>query len=134
MIKETKTDDAIIYSEKNSKNQIVQMKCPRLVYNNFILYTIELTVKSNRKRNWNEIDNVSTGKCGIESLLIAKQMICKLIQHCEDSPERSFITVTWSNNKRRDVYTWGLKKLGFTLGHLFYYKCLYREFHNELKR
>ena len=64
-----------------------------------------------------------TGKCGLEGLLWAKKQIVEFEKSdcCKDG---DFISVYWSDNQRRDVYEYGLRKLGFMMGFRDGKKCL----------
>ena len=114
--------------EKNSQNQIVEIFFQKEIYSNFDYYCVGLRVGVKRRKNWNDINNISTGKAGIESLLIAKGMIAKFIEELEKSKTPTILAISWSNNRRRDVYARGLKDLGFKMGRIFGFKALYREF------
>jgi len=67
-----------------------------------------------------------TGKCGLEGLLWAKNQIVEFEKsnYCKNS---DYISAGWADNRRRDVYEHGLKKLGFVMGYRDGRKCLYKK-------
>jgi len=67
-----------------------------------------------------------TGKCGLEGLLWGKRQIVEFekYDYCNDG---DFISIYWTDNRRRDVYEHGLKKLGFVMGYRDGKKCLYKK-------
>lgn len=64
-----------------------------------------------------------TGKCGLEGLLWAKKQIVEFEKsiYCKNG---DYISVYWTDNRRRDVYEYGLRKLGFMVGYRDGKKCL----------
>ena len=44
--------------------------------------------------------------------------------YCKDG---DFISIYWTDNRRRDVYEYGLRKLGFIMGFRDGKKCLYKK-------
>jgi len=64
-----------------------------------------------------------TGKCGLEGLLWAKKQIVEFEKfiYCKNG---DYISVYWTDNRRRDVYEYGLRKLGFVVGYRDGRKCL----------
>lgn len=121
MYKSNKTIDKygnVIYTCKNSANQIVTLKFYKYEYTHntewFVCFYI-----GKRKKGFQYLQQ--TGKDGISSLLWAKRTIKDFIEELKNSDrlrvnERNVIRVQWDNSKRRDVYTWGLKDLGFRVG------------------
>lgn len=73
-----------------------------------------------------------TGKCGLEGLIWGKQQIIEFEKsnHCKDG---DYITIYWTDNRRRDVYEHGLKKLGFVMGYRESRKCLHKKIIKEEK-
>ena len=67
-----------------------------------------------------------TGKCGLEGLLWGKKQIVEFEKsnYCNNGDT---ISVYWTDNRRRDVYKYGLKKLGFVMGYRDGKKCLYKK-------
>lgn len=104
-------------------------------------FRIALAIARKKKhiREWmdGEVDRLSqhqTGTCGLEGLLWAKQQI----QAFEDLILSQFhryrdpvIRVDWTDNRRRDVYAYGLRKLGFQLGYRDNSKCLFKKLTKE---
>ena len=68
------------------------------------------------------------GKDGITPLLWAKKELLnveKMIK--EDFPnKKNIIYVCWDDNRRRDVYIRGLSNVGYKLGNVLGFKCLYK--------
>jgi len=64
-----------------------------------------------------------TGRCGLEGLLWGKRQITEFekTDYCKDG---DYIVIYWTDNRRRDVYEDGLKKLGFVMGYRDGKKCL----------
>jgi len=67
-----------------------------------------------------------TGRCGLEGLLWAKNQIIKF-EESDCCKNGDYISTGWDDNRRRDVYIYGLKKLGFVLGYRESRKCLYKK-------
>lgn len=106
------------YRVKNQKNQTVEMiislyhkdEDKKTKY-----YAITLSV--NKKGKGYEYGK-QTGKSGIESLLIAKEILKyhiknHLINFYSSKYWDHYIIIWWDDNRRRDIYYRGLKDLGF---------------------
>jgi hypothetical protein len=67
-----------------------------------------------------------TGRCGLEGLLWGRKQVIKFEESncCKNG---DFISVYWTDNRRRNVYQYGLKKLGFIMGYRDGKKCLYKK-------
>lgn len=87
----------------------------------FADYNVVFVIGSKRKNlNCSKFDHMTTGKVGIEGLLWAKKQILEFEEYILDRfpkerypNEKVYISVGWSNNRRRNVYERGLKHLGF---------------------
>lgn len=71
-----------------------------------------------------------TGKCGLEGLLWGKNQIIEFeeSEYCKDGDT---IVIYWTDKRRRDVYEYGLKKLGFVIGYRDGKKCLYKKVYKD---
>lgn len=127
----------IRFRVKNSMNQTVEVNIWSYYsdYDNYIEYeAISLSV--NKKSKGYEFGKI-TGKSGIESLLLAKEILKYYINHFILSRNRKnwtyYLAIWWDDNRRRDVYYRGLKDLEFNFfqrGMKNYNsgKCLVRKF------
>ena len=120
------------YRVMNSKNQCVEMQF-EMFYNdnvNHIKYwSIVLSV--NKKSRGYEYGK-QTGKAGIESLLIAKEILKYHIDYIKSSFYKNRILIWGDDTRRLNVYAYGLKSLGFELRQMTvsgYHtgKCLFKE-------
>ncbi|WCK57178.1 hypothetical protein PP175_28740 (plasmid) [Aneurinibacillus sp. Ricciae_BoGa-3] len=66
-----------------------------------------------------------TGRCGLEGLLWAKRMILAF-ESSIYTKNGELIRVGWLDNRRRDAYHHGLKKIGFKYGQIDNEKCLFK--------
>lgn len=95
--------------------------------NKFIDYNVVFVIGSKRKNlNCSKMDSCSTGKVGLEGLIWAKKQIIEFEKFILKSnhKEKVYISVLWSDNRRRKVYERGLKKLGFKYQFAFGHKKL----------
>lgn len=84
-------------------------------------YNVVFVIGSKRKKlNCTMMEHTTTGKVGLEGLLWAKQQIIEFekfileLYPFEKFPnEKVYISVGWADNRRRNVYERGLKKLGY---------------------
>lgn len=83
-------------------------------------WNIGLTIGTKRKHfekyhNHQEV----CGKIGLKGLLFAKaaiQYFENYLGYSQYKKYRNILYVTWLDNRRRDAYAYGLKKLGFNFG------------------
>jgi hypothetical protein len=69
----------------------------------------------------------STGRDGLYALLWARDKIKEFESYLKtETKKRTFICIRWDDRRRRDVYEYGLKKLGYKMGIMFCKKCLYK--------
>lgn len=104
-----------LFQEKLSNNQILKIK----FYDEDEKYIlISACVFSKRKHNYSE--QITTGRVGIESLLLAKLGIKLFIEFLIKQNMKRKVVVGWADNRRRNVYYRGLKELGFEFEYLTY--------------
>ena len=104
-----------LFKEKLSNNQTLEMK----FWDEDDYNTFYITVKIYSKRKHNNTDFETTGKVGIESLLLAKLGIKLFIEFLdEQNIKNKKIVISWSDSRRRKVYYRGLKNLGFKFEYL----------------
>lgn len=68
------------------------------------------------------LSDKETGKCGIEGLLWAKRQIIAFEDFIKYQKNVT-ICVSWLDNRRRNVYEYGLKKIGYNIN--YRYNCKY---------
>lgn len=66
-----------------------------------------------------------TGRCGLEGLFWAKKQLLEF-EESDNCQNGDGIVIYWTDNRRRDVYTYGLKKYGFAARYIYGKKCLYK--------
>ena len=90
-------------------------------------YNIYLVIMNKRKLN-RDTYLKSTGKDGLSSLIWAKQKVKEFEEYIKDRHPETPKTIhcSWDNGKRRNVYAYGLKGLGYKFGVVFGYKALYK--------
>ena len=100
------------YKSKNSANQIMELKILN-IYPNEKRFWVSFCVMTKRKHGF--LENVSTGKSGISSLLWAKNCLKDFISWAKISGFYTGweISIFPSNKQRKIVYDYGLKDLGF---------------------
>lgn len=72
------------------------------------------------------LSDKETGKCGLEGLLWAKRQLIEFEEsrYCKNG---DIISIGWTDNRRRDIYKYGLKKYGYIIGNRYGRKCLYKK-------
>jgi hypothetical protein len=94
--------------------------------NNKYYYNIYLVIMDKRKSE-NNTYLKSTGKDGLKGLIWAKNKIKEFeIFIKEEHNKSTIIYCGWDNNRRRKVYEYGLKDLGYKFGMIFNKKALYK--------
>lgn len=113
---------------KLENNQTINIQFHEYYTNKSYVYNIFLEVFSKRKKSSRNIENeISTGKFGIKPLLLAKKTILDFEDYIKERRKgRLVIYCTWTNNRRRDVYYYGLNSSGYKFKFLFNQKCLYK--------
>lgn len=122
-------EDAYCSTHKLSNGQICEIRFYYWEYKNFDEFYIGFAVANKKKQlakffsddsDARCIDLKSTGTCGLEALLWARQQIVEFEQlvadwYKEDGNTRPIrITVQADDNRRFRVYRRGLQKLGYT--------------------
>jgi hypothetical protein len=114
------------FKEKLSNNQTLEME----FWEEDKKYIV-VTASVYSKRKHRNSDYKTYGKCGIESLLLAKLAIKLFIDFLIEQKLSKKIIIFWSDNRRRNVYYRGLKELGFKFEYLsgnnYYLKCLTKD-------
>jgi hypothetical protein len=114
------------FKEKLSNNQTLEMN---FWEEDEKYISISAHVYSKRKHINN--DYSTYGKVGVESLLMAKLAIELFIDFLIERRLNRKIIITWSDNRRRNIYYRGLKNLGFKFEYLSWndisFKCLTKD-------
>lgn len=83
-------------------------------------WNIGLTIGTKRKHFEKYHDHKEVcGKIGLKGLLFAKaaiQYFEDYLKYTKYKNYKNILYVTWLDNRRRDAYAYGLKKLGFNFG------------------
>jgi len=117
----TDPQGSIIYSCKNKLNQKVILKFTKEEYDNVIYWNVCLYI-GKKRAGFQYLKQ--TGKDGIGSLLWAKQSIASFKDTLKGNKKKTHIIVQWDDNRRRDVYIWALKDLGFSIEYIYSTKML----------
>jgi len=90
-------------------------------------YNVYLAIKHKRKQN---VILQQTGKCGLVGLLWAKKQILAFGEMISEKHPNTTqkIAVGWEDLHRRNVYTRGLSKAGFTYEQIYGVKALVRTY------
>jgi len=109
---------------KLDNGQIIKIVFSEEWSNNKYYYEIYLVVMTKRKSE-DDTTLKSTGKIGIKGLLWAKQKI-KEFEKFIKTEKTAPITIycRWDDNRRRNVYAYGLKNLGYNYNMVFGSKAL----------
>jgi len=77
------------------------------------------------KLNWNKFENMQTGSGTVKGLLYAKKALTHFLtvwlpdyRKSRTEAYRDRVCVSWTDNRRRDVYRRYLSELGFTEGNI----------------
>lgn len=73
------------------------------------------------------LTNKETGKCGLDGLIWAKEQIIEFEDYINIEtykPKDITICVTWTDNRRRNIYVRVLGKLGYKINYRNSCKCL----------
>lgn len=123
------TDEGKDYKiqKKFPSGQTVKLELEGETCNRTTYFNVYLTTAHKRKR----IDDTfmqRNGKDGIKPLLWAKQELLNVEEMIkQDFPnKKNIIYVCWDDNKRRDAYIRGLSNVGYKLGNILGFKCLYK--------
>jgi hypothetical protein len=115
-------NERYFFKEKLSNNQTLEMN---FIFEDIYIF-VTLAIFSKREYVY---ENRTYGKLGIKPLLIAKTVMELFIDYMhENQIQNKKIIVRWADNRRRNVYYRGLKKLGFNFLQLSFqnisFKCL----------
>lgn len=100
-------------------------------------YNVVLAIANKKKhiKEWitgerDLFEEKTTGRCGLEGLIWAKRKIIEFEEFIGNryrkGSKETIITVQWTNNRRRNVYEKGLKKLDYQIGYRDKQKCLFK--------
>jgi len=92
-------------------------------------FYVDACVYSKRKKIDDYICNKkTTGKSGLLPLLVIRKEILELEKFISEKRNRDFeILIYWTDNRRRDVYIYGLKDYGYNIGMRNNKKCLFKK-------
>ena len=97
------------YESKNDKGQPM---CFYLTFKENRYYAVTFYVSSKRKRGFETLKQ--TGVDGLKPLIWAKSCLKDFIENVAKSGD--LIVVDYDDKRRKDVYAYGLKNLGFYFG------------------
>lgn len=117
--------NAYTYQSINSFGQILKLD----IYESndspldHIHYCVTFHITSKKRLGFQSLK--TTGKDGIKSLLWAKSCIIDFIEHMNMVDIKyGHITVFWDDSKRKRIYCYWLKNIGFNLGRINNKECL----------
>lgn len=95
-------------------------------------FYVAFAIANKRKhiRKWldgsDNLTNLSTGKGGLEGLIWAKNQLLEFEEFIkqEGKSVKAAICITWTNNRRRDIYEHYLKRIGYAMDFRRGSKCL----------
>ena len=105
------TEKTIIYKTKNESGQILSLTFYLYEYSDANVWYIVFWI-GKRKKGFQY--NVQTGKDGLKSLLWAKECIKDFILK-SDKHKQTRLALGGTDKRRKEVYKWGLKDLGFSI-------------------
>lgn len=110
--------NAYIYKSINSYNQQLVLQIYESLYSPIgkIHYAVTFYICTKKYQGFQSLK--STGKDGIKSPIWAKNCIVDFIKFKDEKEPGNYITIAWEDSKRKRVYYYGLKQLGFYLGRL----------------
>lgn len=88
-------------------------------------YNVWLVI-SDKKKSANNTYLKAMGRDGLKGLLWAKQCVTDFEEFIKEEKDGYTVTIYtyWDDNRRRDVYHRGLKKLGYRFNNVLGYKAL----------
>ena len=121
------------YTAKNENGQILNLEFDGWPNNKSITYYVKFFI-GKRKQGYQFLNQ--TGKDGLKSLIWAKNCIKHFIENVQLPSKFNYLTsqtiaICWDDSQRRDVYTWGLKSLGFMIDVVDNKKALIYKFKNN---
>lgn len=121
--------DLYVDSETLPSGQTIKIEFYEEDTSRKIYYGIYLCTMNKRKSEYYSVLH-TTGKDGVLGLLWAKRKIAEFETFIlEDERKKKPIVIYcfWDDNRRRDVYQWGLRSLGFNYGKIFNKRALVKE-------
>lgn len=117
----------IKYQCKNSEGQILRLEFSKwyFPFSNKEQWYVMFYISDKRKHKYQFLKQ--TGKDGIKSLLWAKRALIDFIDKNINRDVDSQIVIYWDNGKRKRVYEYGLKALGFRMSFVENRPCLLLE-------
>jgi hypothetical protein len=112
-IKIQNTGNSIIYHSKNEYNQTLRLEFNKwyFSYRNIEQWFVVFYISNKRKHGYKFLEQ--TGKDGIKSLLWAKKCLIDFINNEINKNCETQIVIYSDNERRRKIYEYGLKSLGF---------------------
>jgi hypothetical protein len=115
--------DTYDFKTKNQFGQLLELQIYNYDWNEFNInasYAIKFHITTKRKHGYQYLKQ--TGRDGLKSLLWAKECIKYFIDNKLKNKDK--IVIFADDNKRLNIYKWGLKDLGFTESNIKGSKCL----------
>jgi hypothetical protein len=106
-----RNDETVIYKTKNESGQILDLTFYLNKYSDTDVWWIVFWM-GKRKKGFQY--NTQTGKDGLKSLLWAKECIKDFILN-SDKHKKTRLALGWTDKRRREIYKWGLKDIGFLI-------------------
>jgi hypothetical protein len=105
--------------EKLPSGQTIEIIFQEFFCSGTYYFNICLETYHKRKQRDN-LFNKQTGKDGLQGLIWAKKKILEFEEYVRqmESKYRAVIYCTWTDNQRRNVYEWGLKKIGYEIKYI----------------
>jgi len=118
-------DGDVVYDDETilPSKQTIRIVFYEVEHNNRYYYDIYVVTMHKKKA----IDSTilkTTGKDGVAGLLWAKNKIKEFEILIKEIHENVTICIYWDDNRRRNIYEWGLRKEGYKMGRIFDKKCL----------
>lgn len=117
-------------TEKLSNGQTIAIYLFRYECKSNDEYSVFVAIANKKKHIKQLIDgqrdilsDKEVGRCGLEGLLWAKRQLLDF-EDSEFCRNDDVIIIHWTDNRRRNVYEYGLKKYGYIIGNRYGSKCL----------
>ena len=112
-------DGCYVYYDKVelSSKQVALINFTQNIKEKEYLYSVAFNI-SNKKRHFVE-ETISTGRCGLEGLIWAKNKILEFEKWLmedtwrSDSKKKIKIEIKWADQRRRKVYMWAMTRHGY---------------------
>lgn len=123
-------EECYVISDKLSNNQFIEIQFQEEWTSKKFFYNVYLTISNKRKSKDNNFKK-TTGKCGLEGLLWAKNKIIDFEDFIKESDMHNerpvYVYVQWDDNRRRNTYERGLKNLGYKYSYVEGRKALMKQ-------